>query len=208
MFHASAIRPTAVASLLCSAAVTSIPSRSARTCDGIIDVAVNSCGVVGDRAAGEERHPGLLLPGGAVDRFDVGIARTARRVETGQPARLRRPRQHHVVAGHRLAVGVHRRVGDLVVQHQRLAPDDRHRAEVVVGDDLPVRAVVSEAGEHPGERCRCRRRGPGDRVWVVGRQRPVDGVVELLGGLVRAGCQRQRRDQQRGRGDDHRPVAH
>src|SRR5690242_17471480 len=44
VFHASAIRDTIAASLFSSAVVTSMPSRSANTCDGIIDVAVNSCG--------------------------------------------------------------------------------------------------------------------------------------------------------------------
>ncbi len=43
VFQASAMRWTAAGSPLCSAWVTSTPSASAMTCDGIIDVAVNSC---------------------------------------------------------------------------------------------------------------------------------------------------------------------
>ena len=43
VFQASAIRPTAGSSSFCNAVVTSTPSKSATTCDGIIDVAVNSC---------------------------------------------------------------------------------------------------------------------------------------------------------------------
>ena len=43
LFHACAMRSMFGPSLLMIAAVTSMPSSSAMTCDGIIEVAANSC---------------------------------------------------------------------------------------------------------------------------------------------------------------------
>ncbi len=155
--------------------------------------------VVDDRAVGEIADPSLLLAGLTVDAGDVQIARLAGGVEARKPAGLRRPGQHHVVTGDRLAVGVHRVVGDLVVQHQRLPADHRHGAEVVVGEHLTVRAVEGEAGQHPGEGLRAAGGRPCDGVGVVGGQRAVDGVVDLIGGVARAGHQRAGRDDGAGR---------
>ena len=65
-----------------------------------------------------------------------------------------RPGQHDVIAGEGFAIGVHRIVGDLVVQDQRLATDHRHRPEVPIGEHLPVGSMKAEAGEYARERLR------------------------------------------------------
>ena len=134
---------------------------------------------VDERAVGGERHPGPLLPGRAVDGGDIAVAGLIRRIETGKPAGLRRPGQHQVVAGDRLAVGIDRLVADDVVEYQRGAADHRDGAEVVVADDLAVGTVIVESRQHPGERLRPARRRTGDGVGVVGRQRAVDRVRDL-----------------------------
>ena len=148
--------------------------------------------VVDDVAVRGERHPGFLLPRLAIDRGDVDVARLARGIESGKPARLRSPRQHQVIAGDRLAVGVDRVVGDLVVQDQRRTADHRDRAEVVIGDDLTVGAVVAESGERAGEGLRPGRGRTADRVGVVGVQGAVDDIVDLPCGASGAPRQRAR----------------
>ena len=101
---------------------------------------------IDERAVGRERHAGPLLARRAVDGRDVAVAGLVRRVETREPARLRRPGQHQVVlAGvDGFAVGIHRLVVDHVVEHQWGATDDGDGAEVVVTDDLSVGTVVVE----------------------------------------------------------------
>jgi hypothetical protein len=163
--------------------------------------------VIGERSVRGERHAGLLLPRQAVHRHDVAVAGAAGGIEPGQPARLRGPCQHHVVTGDRLAVGIHRIVGDLIVQQQGLTTDHRDGAEVVIADNLPIRAVIAETGQDPGECLRCRRPRPADRVGVVGAQRPVDRVVDLLGGALRAGRQDVGRGQQQRQGGHQRAGA-
>ena len=75
--------------------------------------------VVDDVAIRDKGNPGLLLAWLAVDGGDVDVPGLAGGVEARIPAGLGRPGQDQVVTGDRLAVGVDRVVGDLVVEHQR-----------------------------------------------------------------------------------------
>ena len=117
----------------------------------------------------------------ALDTGDVEITGLAGGVETGVPARLRGPGEQHVITGDGFAVGIHGIIGDLVIQHQWVPADHRHRAEVVIGQHLPLRTVEAEPRQYPREGLRSRRGRTVDRIGVVTTQDAVDGEVDLFG---------------------------